>query len=253
MSEDPETVAAGVRRTLGVNDQIQSAWRDDDEALRAWTKAVEKRGVLVLQMSFPMEDAKGFSLVDGGPPAIMLNRRDSPRGRMFSLFHEYCHLLLNDGGICRMDDREYRRSEDRVEKFCNRVAAAVLVPSEILLGHPLVRPRSTPGDWREDTLGKLASHFKVSKEVTLRRLLTFGLTTQRFYEEKREEWKKKARQPWGHQDPPKRCVQERGVPFVSLVLESQRRDRITYSEVADYLGIRLKHLPKVEQIVSEGA
>jgi len=253
LSDEPESVAAEVRRTLGVDDRIQSAWRDDDEALWAWTKAVEKTGVLVFQMSFPMEDARGFSLVGGEPPAIVLNRRDSPRGRIFSLLHEYCHLLLNDGGICKMEEREYRRNEDRVEKFCNRFAAAVLVPREILLGHPLVGSRGTPGEWREETLGKLASHFKVSKEVVLRRLLTFNLATQHFYEKKREEWKKKARLHWGRQNPPRRCVQERGVPFVSLVLESQRKDRITYSDVADYLGIRLKHLPKVEQLVSEGA
>ena len=252
LSDKPETAAAEARRTLGVDDHVQSAWQDDDEALRAWTKAVEKRGVLVFQLSFPMEDARGFSLVDREPPAIVLNRRDSPRGRVFSLLHEYCHLLLNDGGICRMDEREYRHDEDRVEKFCNRFAAEVLVPRAFLLGHPLVSPRSTPGDWREDVLAKLASHFKVSKEVALRRLLTFGLTTQRFYEEKREEWKKKVRKPGGRQNSPKRCVQERGVPFVSLVLESQRRDRITYSDIADYLGIRLKHLPKIEKLVSEG-
>ena len=53
---------------------------------------------------------------------------------------------------------------------------------------------------------------------------------------------------WGPA-PPRKCIQENGVPFVSLVLESYKKDKITYSDVADYLGIRLKHLPKVEQLV----
>jgi len=253
LSDDPDALTDDIRRTLGVDVRDQSAWRDENEALRAWTRAVEKRGVLVFQMGFPMDDARGFSLSDAMPPAIVLNRRDSPRGRIFSLLHEYCHLLLRDGGICRIDEREYRRDEDRVERFCNRVAAEVLVPKGALLDHPLVSSRSARGAWREDVLGKLAGHFKVSKEVVLRRLLTLGLTTQRFYEDKRDVWRRKIRRPWGRQDPPKRCVQERGVPFVSLVLESQRRDRITYSDVADYLGIRLKHLANVERLVNEGA
>lgn len=252
-SDDPEAVAARVRSSLEVDDQAQSAWRDDDEALAAWTRAIQKRGVLVLQMSFPMDDARGFSLVGEEPPAIVLNRRDSPKGRVFSLFHEYCHLILSDGGICQMGEGEYRRGEDRVERFCNLFAAALLVPGGVLQAHPLVSPRRAPSAWREDDLTKLANRFKVSKEVILRRLLRFGRTTQGFYEGKREEWKKKTHKPGGRQNPPKKCIQERGVPFVSLVLESQRRDRITYSDVADYLGIRLKHLPKVEQLVSEGA
>jgi Zn-dependent peptidase ImmA (M78 family)/DNA-binding XRE family transcriptional regulator len=253
LSDDPERLAAAIRRDLAVKDGDQSAWRDEEEALRAWIKTIEAHGVLVFQMGFPMEDARGFSLADGAPPAIVLNRRDSTRGRIFSLFHEYCHLLLNDGGICRIDERKYREDEDRVERFCNRLAAEVLVPKDVLLGHPLVSSGSARGAWRDDVLGRLAGVFKVSKEVVLRRLLTFRLTTQRFYEEKREEWAKKTQRGWGRQNPSKKCVQERGVAFVSLVLEAQRRDRITYSDVADYLGIRLKLLPKVEQLVSEGA
>lgn len=53
----------------------------------------------------------------------------------------------------------------------------------------------------------------------------------------------------GGPPPPRKCIQENGVPFVSLVLESYAKEKITYSDVADYLGIRLKHLPKVERLV----
>jgi DNA-directed RNA polymerase specialized sigma subunit len=36
---------------------------------------------------------------------------------------------------------------------------------------------------------------------------------------------------------------------VRLVLQSYYQDRITLSDVSEYLGVRLKHLSKIEQAV----
>jgi hypothetical protein len=38
-----------------------------------------------------------------------------------------------------------------------------------------------------------------------------------------------------------------GPTFASLVVESFNRERITASDVSDYLGIRLRHLPEVQR------
>jgi len=51
----------------------------------------------------------------------------------------------------------------------------------------------------------------------------------------------------------KECIGKNGRRFVSLVLEAQRRDRVTHSDVADYLGVRTKHFPEIEQLLAEKA
>ena len=43
----------------------------------------------------PVDDARGFSLTDGEPYVIVVNSADADRARLFTLFHEYAHILLN--------------------------------------------------------------------------------------------------------------------------------------------------------------
>ncbi len=81
------------------------------------------------------EEMRAFSLYSDEVPVIMLNGADSARGRLFSLLHEYVHLLLHTVGLC--DVRTDRRaiSENRqLEARCNPIAADVLMPSGTVLG-----------------------------------------------------------------------------------------------------------------------
>jgi len=104
-SEDPEHLAAKTREHLGIGIQTQFEWKDEKEALNEWKKAVEKQGVFIFQIGIPPEDnIRGFSLLESKPSAIVLNLRDVTRGKIFSLFHEYAHLLLNTEGICDMEE-----------------------------------------------------------------------------------------------------------------------------------------------------
>ncbi|MGY4257673.1 Zn-dependent peptidase ImmA (M78 family) [Bradyrhizobium sp. USDA 4516] len=78
-----------------------------------------------------------------------------------------------------------------VEKFCNAVAAAALMPSDWLLRETLLVQKGTQKSWRDDELEALALRFGVSQEVVLRRLLTLGCTTQAFYGSKRVDFQKR--------------------------------------------------------------
>jgi hypothetical protein len=94
--------------------------------------------------------------------------------------------------------------------------------------------------------------------VILRRLVTLSLSTTGFYEMKREEWKSQVGKRKGRKksewprNMPRECIRERGTAFVSLVLDNHREGKITSSDVADYLGVRLKHLPKIEELITSG-
>lgn len=255
LSDDPEVVAGKLRMQLGVEIQMQFSWKNEDEALNEWKKAIEKHGVFVFQLGMPLEETRGFSLTEGEFPTIVLNLRDAINGRIFSLLHEHGHLLLNDSGICDMGDQEYLSDEAKsIERFCNHFAGAVLVPKDALLNHKLIRELKPSLRWSDEVLERLAGDFKVSQEVILRRLTIFNLAAADFYKRKREEWKAKIEEIQQQKriykiNPPKKCIRENGIPFVSLVLKTHSEGKITYKDVADYLAIRLKHIPEIEKLI----
>lgn len=202
------------------------------------------------------DDVRAFSVPNPKFPTIVLNLRDALNGKIFSLFHEYAHLTLEGGGICDMRDEDGTGHDVKVvEVFCNHVAGAILVPKPHLLAHRLVEGKNASDRWSEETLTQIAEDFKVSSEVILRRLVICGLAPKGLYKRQREDWKEKAKQ-WQEKksfvkvSQPKKCLRENGVPFVSLVLDSHRAGKITYPDVADYLAIRVQHLPKVERLLT---
>lgn len=244
-------LAEEIRKSLGVTLEQQTKWPDEATALNVWKHAVEQRAVFVLELPFPVPEGRAFSLTDAEPFTIVLNSNDAVTGRIFSLIHEYGHLLLRQGGICDLSEEG-----KTIEQFCNRFAGELLAPAQALLENPLVKGHRSRPTWDEEDLRQLARQFRVSREVVLRRLLSLGRTTDRFYRQKREEWeidlKKQAkRQRGGKAVPARRCVRQNGIPFTTLVLESAWREKITYRDVSDYLSIGLKHLPAVESLVRE--
>jgi Zn-dependent peptidase ImmA (M78 family) len=215
-----------------------------------WKRVIEAQGVYVLDLTFEMSDGRAFSLAEK-PPMIVLNHADAVNAHIFSLFHEFGHLLRGEGGIC--DFSEKGRTH---EWFCNRFAAEFLVPADSLLGLPEVSGHQKPEPWSDEVLGFLARRFKVSREMMLRRLLTLGRTTEHFYRTKRDEWEAKftemsLRHGRGRRVLSRQCVRENGVPFVKLVLDSLHDDRITYRDASDYLDLSAKHLPEVASYVSD--
>ena len=82
----------------------------------------------------------------------------------------------------------------------------------------------------------------------LRRLLTLGKTTEGFYEEYRERYAQapNTQQGGGFAPPDRLAVSTSGLLFTRLVLGNYHQNTITASDVAEYLSVRLKHLPKIE-------
>ncbi|MBU7023810.1 MAG: ImmA/IrrE family metallo-endopeptidase, partial [Theionarchaea archaeon] len=325
LSDNPEEIANKTRTHIGIDVQTQFKWNRDIDAFNEWKKAIETLGVLIIQLSLPVEETRGFSLSDT-PPVIVINSRDHIRARIFSLFHEYGHLLLDTGGICDWENQSVQSSTDgSIEIFCNHFAGALLVPRDALLNHPMIKVEMGKSALSDECIVEIAKDFKVSREVVLRRLVTVRLADWDFYRTKYKKWKEKKDEQkaksrhlfdieldykqylkdgppgkvvidifrknnliltddariiqkndviWeirdrsrifhirdtgtyleinklkkGGQNIPLKCIRENGIPFTSLVFNSYRKGKITYNDVADYLRIRTKHIPKVEQLI----
>jgi Zn-dependent peptidase ImmA (M78 family) len=256
LNDDADGLASHGREWLGVTLAEQTSWRNPYESLTGWLAAFERRGVLVFQTSeISVMEIRGFSLSERQLPVIVLNAKDAPRGRIFTLIHEFIHLTITQGGLCnpeRVIRLRARTPDERVEVFCNLVAGALLVPTNELYSQPSVSSSRTPRDWDDESLQALAQHFAVSREVILRRLLILRLTTQAFYERKRAEYldvyraqAERAREAGGFAPLHRVALRDNGRRYTRLILEALERERITPADVSDYLGVRLKHLDDI--------
>ncbi len=258
MREKPERVGARIRDLLGISTEEQIGWASEYEALNNWRFALEGAGVLVFQASgIDIDEMRGFSLTDRPFPVVVVNIRDRPRARIFSLMHEFTHILLRDSGLCDLVERENRPSaEQRVERFCNSVAAAALVPKDDLLAQPMVaRKPDRSAAWSWDEIREMASRYEVSDQALLGRLRTLDKIDEGFYWQtartfQRRYDKSKVRTSRGPA-PPEKVVNNAGQLFTSLVLESYHDARISAVDLSDYLDVRLKHIPSIEGLVRE--
>ncbi|HET19557.1 MAG TPA: ImmA/IrrE family metallo-endopeptidase [Chromatiales bacterium] len=262
LDEDPEEVASRLRAYLGVTREEASGWRTAYEALNRWRSALEDRAVLVFQAEdVSVSEMRGFSISETVFPAVVVNMKDAPAARVFSMLHETTHLMLHDGGVCDALD-ETLPDEERAEVFCNRVAGATLVPAEWLLQEDVVRGQPGPR-WSDETLMVLAQRYRVSREVVIRRLLLLGRTTEAFYKKKRRqlqaEFEAKQEEDLqkralglvapGFVTPDRVAVSTAGPLFVRLVLNSYNQEKITSNDLSSFLEVRLKHVQKIAQAV----
>lgn len=245
-SEDPAAVASGIRQALGIDVATQRSWKTEADALSAWRTAVEAHGALVFQFSgVDVRETRGFSIYYDPLPVIAINSRDATTARIFSLMHELGHLLLRDGAACDMAEHE----RQPVEAWCNRFAAELLAPADevrLAVGEP-----PDAGEWSDRQISSLARRFWVSKVSAVLRLVALGLASQRFY----REWKSHqdtTPSSGGRADPPRQVLSRGGRTYVSVVLEAYHSDKISASTLSSYLGAKLEHLPKIEELVVGG-
>lgn len=265
--EDPEAVGERIRRTLGVAHDLQRKWRDPRVGFNTWREKIEAVGVLVFQMpSVERDEVSGIAFHEALLPVIAINKNDAFSRRAFGLLHEFTHLLIGEPGVSDYGVDERRPPEDQmIEVFCNSVASAALMPQTHFLNEPIAAAPHGAEDWSDDEIGELATVFSVSREAVARRLLTFGLTTNRFYQQKRAQYRqeyldwlererkrlKESKQEF-FTNPPRDTVNAMGKPFVRVVLNNYYQDRLTLSDVSRYLGLRVKHMTRLEQFVGFG-
>jgi len=175
----PEAIAQRMRETLNLSAESRRQLPTWTEALRQLIAKAEDAGVMVMASSvvgsnshrkLDVGEFRGFALADEFAPLIFLNGADSKAAQMFTLAHELAHLWLGASGVS--DTQAGHIPEQRTERWCNQVAAELLMPlQELRTAHQLNTPISTE-------IQRLAREFKVSTLVALRRLFDAGFIDQ---------------------------------------------------------------------------
>jgi Zn-dependent peptidase ImmA (M78 family) len=195
---------------------------------------------------------RGFSIVDDVMPIIGIKRGgEQTTAKIFTLFHEFGHILLNEGGLCDLSEK----TSIEIEKWCNAFSAEVLIPTSELLKMEVVleQKHSNNKIWAKKDLVELGNYFHVGPLAILRSLLENKLTTPVFYKEKHQAWNKpqfgRAKHPDG-KNIAKETIREKGRTYISLAFSAYDQNRIDLKDLSDFLGIRLSYIPKTRQLMN---
>ncbi len=249
LRSNPIQLAAEFREQIGLTHAKQSAFRKDDVFFPWMREQVEATGVFVLKEPFPIEDALGFSLTDEQPFVVVINSKWGGRSyapKIFSLLHEYAHILLRHGGICN----DFTHTQSGIEAFCNKFAANVLIPAAAFDEEFSKITNRFSLDDIDEYINKLTAIFKASRPAILLRFREKGLVSQDFYEEKRKEWEDEynARDTKDFPFPVlqhTRAINAKGKGFAELVVKSVAEQKITRDSAAEFLDIQPTYLSKV--------
>lgn len=179
VQEAPEAVAKRLRQTLGLSAEARRQLPTWTDALRQLIAKAEDAGVMVMVSSvvgsnshrrLDVGEFRGFALADALAPLVFLNGADSKAAQIFTLAHELAHVWLGATGVS--DTQAGRVPEQQTERWCNQVAAELLMPLEEL------RAAYQRNAAIADEIQRLAREFKVSTLVALRRLFDGGYIAQ---------------------------------------------------------------------------
>jgi Zn-dependent peptidase ImmA (M78 family) len=108
------------------------------------------------------EEFRGFALAHSHAPLAFVNGADSRSAQVFAIAHELAHLALGESVLSDAEASAF--PDEQTERWCNQVAAEVLVPMADFAQE--LQPREAV----EATVARLTRQFKVSSLVILRRM-----------------------------------------------------------------------------------
>lgn len=184
VGDDVVTTAARIGAELGFDLDARRQLPTWTDALRCFIEQADELGILVMcngvvhnnnYRHLDPQEFRGFAMADDLAPLVFINGADTKAGQMFTLAHELAHIWLGQSAVS--DAQPTAVPEQQVERWCNEVAAELLVPIDRMRRE--YRPKA---GWREET-SRLAGRFKVSTLVILRRIHDVGgLNQQEFWE-----------------------------------------------------------------------
>jgi Zn-dependent peptidase ImmA (M78 family)/DNA-binding XRE family transcriptional regulator len=248
LSDNPETIALKFRERFNLTEERQRKFKTPYELFNYLRDLLEEMNIYLFQFSMPVEDARGFVFVDESPNVIVVNTKDSIEARIFSLMHEFAHILLGESVIDLPDATIIYK--DNIEKWCNEFSSVFLLPKDIAkLAFETNKEKLT----QKETLKYLSNKYKVSKAMLLLNMFKLKYIEKKDYDSilarfKKEEIKpkKEGEKGVGGGIPSEvRCLSEVGNKFVSLVANNYDKEYITYSDALNFLSIKSRNFDKV--------
>ncbi len=245
LDDDPEKLAYEYRDMFNLSEEQQRKFKTPYEMFHHIRDKLEDMNVLVFQLSMPLEDARGFALTDRTPNIMVINTKDSMEARLFTLMHEFGHVLLGET-VIDIPDATVKYSNN-IERWCNIFSANFLLPRDLAVK----LFKEYEGELTDTkTLGSLKYRYKVSKAMLLYNMFKLDFIIREEYEKtldryRPDEPEAKQKKQKGGIPQDRRCLSEVGNRFLSLVANNYDNDNITYSDALTYLSVKSRNFDKV--------
>ncbi len=247
----PKSIGIHLRKRLIIsNHELDSL--QFDKVYSYWKSKIEEDGVLVYESQYlPKESGViGAAIYTKTYPIILIKRGGDYNARkLFTLLHEYAHLLKGESAI----NDEYSQTvrikssgESSLEIECNRIAGETLIPSESINLSEYQNLDTTT------MMEKLANSFKVTYStaaVCLRRLnlvsqseLSQLLNIRRIENNKN----KKAKEGKPVKIPRENLMRlDLGRPLFNLVLKAYSNGSLNIYDASKVLNLRVNKIDKL--------
>lgn len=229
----PRQVANSERQALGIESSVSLRER------------LEQRGVRIFELPIETSEFAGFSYWhDVYGPSVLVNARDVPGRKNFTLAHEYAHLIFNDSPSACNILPEYPGHLIAAERRANLFAVNLLMPEAGILREFQRRNLSNRPTVRE--IGLLAGKWNVSVQAMGYRLENLQLIPSGYSTEVLSSYREptfRRRKKGGTPSWQKRL----GKSYVITAIEAYTDHRISLGKLAQSLGIPIRRALKVAE------
>ena len=238
-----KTVARDIRKVVGFDVLRKSS--NKENYLYDLSDHIESLGILVLRSSYAgtgtqnsiqVEELRGLAVADPYAPLIFVNSSDTKSAQIFTIAHELAHLWIGQSGISDIDIAE--EIHDKVEKYCNLVAAEILIPEKEF------RKIWDDGADVLDNCESVARRYFVSKFVALKRAYDLDYIDypqyEEYYHELWNEWERikeqQKRSQGGNFYNSKPAKESKRLS--RAVVEAAKEGRLLYADAMNLLNIK---------------
>jgi len=250
---NPLEVAKDIASTLEINDELRSSVSKWESFLSALIEKAEDAGILMMHSgivgsnthrALDVNEFRGFAISDPVAPLVFLNWKDAKAAKIFTLIHELAHLWIGQSGVSDISlNKEINHINLDSEKFCNAVAAEVLVPEVSF------RERWDECISMADNAHELVHHYRVSSVVIGRRAYELGMVNWNeyiaFYQEEAKQWQNPPSGSGGHYYVTIRT--RLGERFAKAVVSSVQQGGLLYRDAGHLLGIKPSNIPSLSK------
>ena len=135
LQDNPEKVARIEKDMLGLESEKLKECADVNKYAKQLYQnlktKIESLNIFIMQDIMETNMSSGFALIGNYPSVILINSANNPISQLFTLLHEYAHVLLKKDGICMLNSDNVDNCSTShnllIEEWCNRFTKSILI------------------------------------------------------------------------------------------------------------------------------
>lgn len=247
LKDDVESVGDSLRKIFD-----DYCFANKAEVIKRVIHSLEGIGVYVAQVGGQKHSKVDYEEFDGAAiyfnilPVILLNADNKTDTKMlFTIFHELAHLTLKNSAITNYsvgsNSDNIPPDISKIETFCNKVAAAALLPTQ-----------EVSSLFNGENISEISTKYRVSRAVVAIRLKNLNLISQKLCDELlkkyEQEYKRNKRNMLPRKPTPinPNIIKKRnlGSMYIDAIREAISNNYINYYEALKSLGMKDKAAKK---------